>query len=377
MANRETGGDIPEEEKKKNKSAGIENDPTTTGHGETVGDIDTTQSVASSESGGAVPVVEKKKESGGAAGEPDDKVVDFLALRKEGLDAGAEDHEKAIPPTEAENRAADSTLDAEMSPERQESMIGDIHEGVNRYAEDQRARAADAETEADPLNRAKEFFGRYKNEFDEAVREVNKLLDNDQQEEASKLARSFIEQMKAKAGKYFGDKIDGWFQEYDDLTDQADGESKSTKKERLMKLAMEGVDFIPVVGPMKMLAESAAGKTLSGQKLTKFKRMFHAMEGATFLALDLTGIGAVAKGAKASKLITRSSALMRKLGVARKAYIPIFKFGKFIARHPALAKVADKVIKYTILRRKKRKTAFVKSIPGVVLSDQEARRMAA
>lgn len=351
MAYPETGGTIPEDEKDPRMAAHTESHPEVDSQMETAGDANPASSEA--------------------------QVIDVAALRKEGLTAGEEKTEKAPLPTVAEMGAADSTLEAEMSPHEQESMVGDINDGVNQFAESQEARAADAEKEADPLSRAREFFGKYKKEFDEAVRDVNALLDKEEFDEARKSARTFIEKMKAKAGKYFEGKIDDWFSEYDDLTQQADGASQSTKKERLLKLAMEGVDFIPVVGPMKMLAESAAGRTLSGAKLTKFKRMFHAMEGATFLALDLTGVGAVAKGANASKLITRSSALMRKMGVARKAYMPIFKFGKFISRHPALAKVADKVIKYTILRRKKRKTAFVKSIPGIVLSDQEAGRMAA
>jgi hypothetical protein len=128
-----------------------------------------------------------------------------------------------------------------------------------------------------------------------------------------------------------------------DLSKDSSPESKS----RLKTLASLGIDFIPVVGPAKVLIEASAGKTLDGTKLEGWRRGLHALEGATFLLLDLTGVGAVAtKTAKGSlvsgKLLTRSAAIGRKLGVSREVYMPVFKAGKAVVRNPALAKAADK-----------------------------------
>ncbi|MDI9354828.1 MAG: hypothetical protein QM532_01170 [Cyanobium sp. MAG06] len=57
----------------------------------------------------------------------------------------------------------------------------------------------------------------------------------------------------------------------------------------------EAVDFVPVVGSVKMIAEGLRGKQYgSGKEIKGVNRAIHAVAGAGFLVSDLTGIGAVA-----------------------------------------------------------------------------------
>lgn len=59
------------------------------------------------------------------------------------------------------------------------------------------------------------------------------------------------------------------------------------------------VDYAPVVGSAKMVGEAAAGKRLSGEKISGMDRIKHGAKGAAFLAADLTGVGEVARLGKA------------------------------------------------------------------------------
>jgi hypothetical protein len=122
-------------------------------------------------------------------------------------------------------------------------------------------------------------------------------------------------------------------------------------KSRLYRFACGAADFIPVVGPAKMAAEAAYGQTLGGEELSGWGRLLHGTEGVVFLAVDLTGFGAVAtkmlKGGEVGirlgpKLITRTAAFMRTVGVSKSVYRPLFDVGVFVAKHPAVAQAATK-----------------------------------
>lgn len=125
----------------------------------------------------------------------------------------------------------------------------------------------------------------------------------------------------------------------------------------LKTMASMGFDFIPVLGPGKMLIEAKNGKTLDGAKLEGWKRALHALEGGAFLILDLTGVGAIGtKAAKGSvlgaKIFTRSAAMARKIGLGREIYTPLFKTGKAITRNKTLAKVVDRTFDQFITKRR-------------------------
>jgi hypothetical protein len=115
---------------------------------------------------------------------------------------------------------------------------------------------------------------------------------------------------------------------------------------RLRKIASVGVDFLPIVGPSKMLVEAARGKTFGGSGLTGWRRTLHGLEGGAFLVLDATGAGlAVSKGAKGStlgaKAFTRSAAAARKAGLRPAVYRSLYRTGRTIARSPLLSKLVD------------------------------------
>ena len=174
-------------------------------------------------------------------------------------------------------------------------------------------------------------------------------------------------------------KLKGWFEEV-----MADPRKKS-----LYKLACGACDFIPIAGPAKMCCEAMAGKTLGGNELKGWRRFLHGTEGVVFLAIDCTGVGILeTKGLKlvkaggkgtlvggraaaksAPRLMTRSAALLRKLGVSRKVYGPVFKGGRFLIKHPKLAQLADKGYRNIIKQRTERKATME---IGKAISDKTA-----
>lgn len=132
---------------------------------------------------------------------------------------------------------------------------------------------------------------------------------------------------------------------------------------RLKKIGSVGLDFIPVIGPGKMLVEAYKGRTLDGTRLEGWKRALHSLEGACFLILDATGVGAVAtKATKGSligaRLFTRSAALARELGLARELYRPIYKTGVAIKKNPVLSRLVDHTFDQILEQRRLRKTSF-------------------
>lgn len=148
--------------------------------------------------------------------------------------------------------------------------------------------------------------------------------------------------------------------EYKQLIEEGDLK-KEGDRSKLVKFSSLALDVVPFVGSAKMLTESMRGKTLSGEELSGWKRAIHGLEGGAFLALDLVGVGAVAKAVSPSaKLFTRGAAYMRKMGVSREAYQVVYSTGKFIATHPALAKFLDKKVTHLIGLRSAKMVKAVK-----------------
>ncbi|PIR97243.1 MAG: hypothetical protein COT91_02410 [Candidatus Doudnabacteria bacterium CG10_big_fil_rev_8_21_14_0_10_41_10] len=131
---------------------------------------------------------------------------------------------------------------------------------------------------------------------------------------------------------------------------------------KLANIASSGLDFVPVMGPAKMLIEAGRGRTLHGTKLEGSKQAWHALEGATFLALDITGVGTAVKGGKAavigSKFLTRAAAHAKVAGMSKAIYKPLFRFGLAVSRNPMLAKAVERGLGAIIKEREMRKAAL-------------------
>ncbi len=158
------------------------------------------------------------------------------------------------------------------------------------------------------------------------------------------------------------------------------------------ELVSSTIDIVPGVGSLKMLSETAAGKTMSGRELEGGKRVMHGAEAIAFLALDAValigllaapetfGAGAAvtvgAEGAKAArvlklgerglqigKTITRFGALCRKTTKLRTASKTIYKFGRLLQKYPRLAGAVTRVIEHRRSRKRKEVIAKVVKFP--------------
>ena len=169
---------------------------------------------------------------------------------------------------------------------------------------------------------------------------------------------------------------------YDKIKDNLDAvinEKDPEAKSRLFKFTAGAMDFVPVAGPAKMLMEAGAGKTLGGEELNGWKRTLHGLEGGVFLAIDLTGFGAVATklakagkgGMKAGKLLTRTAAFIRATTGSRKASKAVFKTGQFLIRNPKIGQLATKGLDWMTKARKARMAELPASLSASEISEEE------
>ncbi|MBX4187424.1 MAG: hypothetical protein KW802_04225 [Candidatus Doudnabacteria bacterium] len=213
--------------------------------------------------------------------------------------------------------------------------------------------------EAEERNKGRSFYEKFSPQVFEKVKEIGALLAVDNAKDGEASFSSFLQDAKSKAESYFSDRIDEHFKDSEKNQASARKETGLSKKEKFLKLAIDAIDFVPIVGSAKMVGEGLAGQTMSGEKLSRNKRMIKTAEGAVFLALDLTGIGmAATEGMKAGSLVTRSAALMRKLGMSREIYMPVFKTGQFLLRDSVAGKLADKSFDAIIQARKAHSNNF-------------------
>jgi|GEM_PF-6811498 hypothetical protein len=126
--------------------------------------------------------------------------------------------------------------------------------------------------------------------------------------------------------------------------------------ERTLKSEMisSGLDFVPVVGGVKMTLEGVAGKTLSGKKLERKARIIHAGMGVATCALDFTGIGEAGKGAIiAGKGVAASEKLALKLaerGAVRGEKI-VARGVELMKNNPELTRQAEEILEAEARRR--------------------------
>ena len=72
-------------------------------------------------------------------------------------------------------------------------------------------------------------------------------------------------------------------------------ETLQLKAEKVKRIVTNVTDFVPIIGSIKMIMEGWNGKQYGTEKEVKgVGRVVHTASGVIFLALDLTGIGAIA-----------------------------------------------------------------------------------
>lgn len=237
------------------------------------------------------------------------------------------------------------------------------------------------ETSIDPTSveaQALKVMDGLKEELKTALAETGKALAEGDTDSAATIARTILSRCEAAGLEQMSPETQAWYEGIKKNLQAVFETDNPTAKSRLYKLACGAADFIPVVGPAKMLAEAAQGQTLGGDTLTGWKRFLHGAEGLTFLAIDLTGFGAVATklakagkgGLMSAKLLTRTAALMRVLKVPRQAYMPVFRAGAFLLRHPRLAQLATRGIEGMAKGRKLRLT---KELPETLIANPTER----
>lgn len=238
-----------------------------------------------------------------------------------------------------------------------------------------------AKTEVNPESPEAQTFlsvEQLKKEMQDAITEVGVALAEGDTGKAAEIAHQLFERVEQAGKERLPEEVQAMYGDIRRNLLEAIKEKNPEARSRLFRFACGAADFVPVVGPAKMLVEASVGKTLGGEEIEGWKRLLHGTEGAVFLALDLTGVGAVGtKGGKlAAKLGTRTAALMRALKVPRAVYRPIYKFGRMLVRYPKLGQAADRGIEWLLKARKLRKVTKLPEILRDQTPTQEEKTIA-
>lgn len=280
---------------------------------------------------------------------------------------------RVIQPEEAREIKSEIVLEAQPDFESEAGKLNqDINLGVDHFA-DNPPNNTELEYDRSVLG----LFKQVKREIDLSFVDIMGKQSRGEPTDPVQAFQDLISKVRNLVSGRLPEHLERQFDEqckaYEQELKKAAAEESKTKAQKLKALAFEAVDFIPVAGSAKMLAEGLYGKTMSGEELSKTKRVIHSVEGAVFLAVDLTGMGAIAStGIKGGRLITRSAALMRMVGMPRQAYTAVFKAGRFALKNPETAKLADKTVERVIKYHKARKGRLVRDIPSVVFSKNES-----
>lgn len=222
--------------------------------------------------------------------------------------------------------------------------------------------------------RAFETMGDMQTELDATLNDVGVALAEGKIDSAITRVRSMVEHFEKARLKHLPTEIQTMYDGVKRNLDAALQANDPTAKSKLYRFACGAADFVPVLGPAKMLAEATRGTTFGGDELHGWQRFLHGTEGLVFLAVDLTGFGAVATklakagkgGLMSAKLLTRTAALMRVLKVPRNVYKPIFRSGTFLLRHPRLAALATRGLQAGI---KERQARLTQELPKILQND--------
>lgn len=221
---------------------------------------------------------------------------------------------------------------------------------------------------------------RMREELRKTIEECGEALLDGDIDRASQLVRDLTNRMESAGKSALPEDMRTMYEDVRENLEAAIKEKDPAAKSRLYKFACGAMDFIPVAGPAKMIVEAAMGKTMGGDTLDGWKRFLHMTEGVVFTMVDLTGFGVVAtKLGKAGKLGThlaprllmRSAALMRALGMSRSIYSPLFRSGRTLMKYPGLAYAASRGLENIIKVRKSRRLLLSKDFLRTPPSNEE------
>src|SRR3989338_7066811 len=208
----------------------------------------------------------------------------LYSVEKENLEAGVRD---------ALNQLEQETLGTpveKMTPEELAEAADRMRQGELNYLERQ-TQSPDKDVAA----RA-EFILSIKEKMDALIDEVHAMVRRGDDDEAHARVKGFLietrNDLEQREGK--GEDIDRAITQMQLLIDLDVALISSTEatKSALLTLTSFGMDLVPFVGGLKMVTESAAGKTLDGENLEGMRRLAHGAEGLLWEVVDVASVAA-------------------------------------------------------------------------------------
>ncbi len=245
-----------------------------------------------------------------------------------------------------------------MSPEEMAQAADTMRQGELDYLERQ---THNPDTEI--AHRA-EFVRSMKKSMDDLIDRVNDLVKQGEHEEAEKQVKEFLETTRENMETHHlkGEDVDRALAQIQLLIDLDVSLIASQEKGRslLLSLTSMGLDMVPFLGGVKMMAEGVRGQTLDGEKLEGLRRLAHMSEGlfwefidvlATIAAFFSGGAGGVTiEGAtKLSRVLMRTGAFMRKFKIEGSK--EIFRTGRFLENYESVGKVAQSLFEKGLRQR--------------------------
>lgn len=245
-----------------------------------------------------------------------------------------------------------------MSPEEMAQAADTMRQGELDYLERQ-THNPDAE-----IARRAEFVRSMKEPMDALIDRVNDLIKQGEHGEAEKQVKEFLsatrQDMEARNLK--GEAAERALAQMQLLIDLDVSLIASQEKGRSLMLSLlsMGMDMVPFLGGVKMMAEGVRGETLDGEKLEGIRRLAHMGEGlfwefidvlATIAAFFSGGAGGVTiEGAtKLSRVLMRTGAFMRKFKIEGSK--EIFRTGRFLEQYKSVGRVAQSLFEKGLRQR--------------------------
>jgi hypothetical protein len=300
------------------------------------------------------------------------EVLDEEALLKNKPDIAEQlqDLEKDIEAEKGEEPELDEMSDKELV-----GKVDEMNEGTLAFLKEKIKNGTALEKQRAALQ-----LGIFK-DMSKLLKKVNVFIDQEKPKKAEKVSIEFLEKTikrleKAKIGD---EQIATAILQLQELINvHTELAERTVGKENLgLSLISNGVEVIYFVSGPKMWAESLYGKTLDGRKLSIGGRLYHALWGGIWTVVDAVGLGAsaiaggasasagafgvtaVVKGGKLAKIVKVGSAIMKgskvtkgakgskaaaksakvaKAAKTAKGSRAMMKTGKFLLKHPRLAK---------------------------------------
>lgn len=174
---------------------------------------------------------------------------------------------------------------------------------------------------------------------------------------------SVEEVLKDKAVEFMGEDGKKKVEEINKLEQEKGKDKMSLTAEVVISL----IDFVPVVGGVKMAVEGVRGESFTGEKLSTGGRIAYVVIGIGTTVLDCVGgevITELVKGGKllkSGKLLTRIAAFMRKTEFLKDLSKPLFRYGRYLIKNKSVCKYIDPVFRYFLGKYFKQKTTWEKT----------------